>query len=175
MEQLIAWLSRILNAWKFWLVVPPWEIAVRVRMGKHARALGPGPHLRVPFVDQITLVNTRLRLLTTPPVTIRNGQASFARVHRATCGFVIMDPLKAIQHYNDPTMAVMGLIQAKLAVPEPAGGLAEALRGLEENGIRVLFTELVEDVDVPTIRLLQGQSDVWGSSPTPPSNVHAQF
>ena len=178
MEQLIAWLSRIVNSWKFWVVVAPWEVGVLVRLGKRARALQPGPHWRFPFLDQITLVNTRLRVLTTPAVTIRNGSDGngLARVRRATVGYVIHDPLVALQRYNRPEAAIMGLLQAKLATDKPGTGLGSAFEELESNGLRVVFTQLVEDVDVPTLRLLQGGSDVWGSeAPMPVHGGPAQF
>ena len=170
MQELIAWLTRIVNSWKFWIVVSPWEVGVRVRLGKHARALDPGPHFRIPFIDQITVVNTRLRVLTTPPITVRNGTGNKALVRRATVGYVIHDPLLAMKSYNRPEAAVMALLQARLAVKEITTDLSEALHELENNGIRVVFNQLVDDVEVPVLRLLQGGSDVWGSD-APPSPV----
>ena len=171
MSELIAWLSRIVNSWKFWIVVAPWEVGIRVRIGKHARALQPGPHFRIPFLDRITVVNTRLRVLTSPPVTIQNGKPWQALCRRATVGYVIHDPLVAIKAYNQPQAAVMALIQAKLAATEPSPDLAKALKELEENGVRVVFSQLVEDVEAPALRLLQRESDVWGGEVGPPTPI----
>lgn len=50
MQQFIAWLSGVLNSWKFWIVIAPWEVGVRIRLGRKAVALGPGLHLRIPWV-----------------------------------------------------------------------------------------------------------------------------
>jgi len=105
-EQLIAWLGRFFGSWKPWIIVSPWNIAVAVRLGKSARALHPGPHFRIPGIDQITLVNTRLRVATTPPSTMKDERPGYSRVRRAIVGYLIHDPLAAIAAYNNPEAAV---------------------------------------------------------------------
>lgn len=163
MEQLIAWLSRLFGSWKPFVVVAPWEVAVLVRLGRQAGALGPGPHWRIPFLDQVTLVNTRLRVSTTPPVTMGNGRAGYARVQRANIGYVVHDPVAAVSAYNQPEAAVIGLMQAKLA---GGHGVDDALAELERNGVHIVWHELVEDASIRTLRLIQGDSGIWGGVPS---------
>lgn len=65
--QVFQSLSRPLT---WWVVVATWEQAVRVRFGKRVHELGPGIHLRIPFVDRIYVQSTRLRTTCSTGLTI---------------------------------------------------------------------------------------------------------
>lgn len=60
----------------WWVVVNPWERAIRVRLGKHRTLLEPGLSFRIPYADQIFRQSVRLRFTTLYPqtVTTRDGQ-----------------------------------------------------------------------------------------------------
>jgi regulator of protease activity HflC (stomatin/prohibitin superfamily) len=166
-NQLFEWASRLLSSWKFWLVVPPWDIGVRVRLGRVAASLKPGPHLRIPLLDEIILVNTRVRLESTPTVTI-TSTAGRARVVTAQVGYAVVDPLKAMLRYTVPGAAVIALAQAKIAQGVPPAEAREDLnREFTRWGIEVLALYYVEDVEVRTYRFLQGGGGgvYSGSSP----------
>jgi hypothetical protein len=60
------WLSQIFGFFKsfqFWIVIAPWEAGLRVRLGKSADVLEPGPHVRLPFIDRMFVQSTRLRTI----------------------------------------------------------------------------------------------------------------
>jgi hypothetical protein len=107
MDQFLAWLSRMFDTWKFWIVISPWEIGVRVRLGKNATAMSAGFHFRVPFVDAITLVNTRLRIDGTPPVTVHGSAPNLTRYISATVAYRVSDPLKAMLNFGIPQAVVV--------------------------------------------------------------------
>lgn len=161
MSEFIAWLSRVFSSWRPWIVVPPWEIAVRVRLGKNAVALGPGPHFRLPLVDVVVCVNTRLRITTCPPVThgTSNGRVL---VRKASAGYTIDDPLAALSRYNSADGAVDSMLQAEVAKLTTA---EECLASMREtfgtHGIRVEFVRFVDDAEVRAFRLMQAD---WGVS-----------
>lgn len=177
MNQLVEWLSRVFGSWKFWVVVPPWDVGVRVRLGKYAVELVPGFHFRVPFVDDVTLVNTRLRITTTPPVTIE-GTEGRARVISAAIGYRISDPLVAMLAYEQPMNVLMAYAQAEVAMRSTADKCLAILREVFcPHGIEVEFVRFVEDVDIPALRLLQNG---WGVSdslqvPTAPPVTQARY
>lgn len=58
---------RLLAAFKrplvWWIVVAEWEQGVRVRLGKTSTSLGPGIHLRIPFLDRVYVQSVRLRTI----------------------------------------------------------------------------------------------------------------
>jgi len=170
-NQLFEWLSKFVSSWKFWIVVPPWDIGVRVRLGKNATALAPGPHLRIPFVDQMMLVNTRLRVASTPPVTL-GGSNGKSRVVSAVVGYRVKSPLVSLLHFEHPDIAVQAYVQAELAKLTSALECQEAMtKEFERAGIEIEFVRYAEDVEVQTIRLLQNSWGITSQQYSPPQAV----
>jgi hypothetical protein len=168
-NQFFEWVYRIVASWKFWLVVPPWDIGVRVRLGKVAATLTPGLHFRIPGLDEIILVNTRLRLAGTPTVTIPGSRDNKARVITGQVAFFITDPVKALLAYTYPTDAIAALAQSCIA----GGGTAdEALARLKAEfggtGINVTAVYYTENVEVRTFRfLMNGGGGVYSGASHP--------
>jgi len=155
MNLLFEWLSRLVDSWKFWVVVPPWDVGIRVRLGARASSLLPGLHLRVPFVDEILFVNTRLRIATTPPITVK-GTGEKARVISAAVGYTVSEPLVAMLHFENPGVAVMAYAQAETASHLSADRCFDTLRAsFAPHGIDIEFVRFVEDIELPGLRLLQ--------------------
>jgi len=171
-NQFFEWLSKFVSSWKFWIVVPPWDIGVRVRLGKNATALAPGPHLRIPFVDALMLVNTRLRVASTPPVTL-GGENGKSRVISAVIGYRVKDPLVSLLHFEQPDIAVQAYVQAELAKLIDAKECEESMRKeFDKAGIEIEFVRYAEDVEVQTFRLLQNgwnltSQQYYGPLPAP--------
>ena len=161
MNELLHWLSQLFSSWKCWVVIAPWEIGVRVRLGRAGVALAPGPHWRIPFLDEVTLVNTRLRIAPTPPVTIASGDKT--RVVSANIGFFVRDPLRAMMQFTDPVSAVLSIAQSEIATGRTAPECEERMRERfdGDRGIAVEFLRFTENVEIPGLRLLQNQ---WGVS-----------
>lgn len=165
MNELLAWLSRLFSSWRPWLVIQPWDVGVRVRLGKNATKLSCGLHFRVPLLDQISLVNTRVRISTTPPVTIGNGHKTTARVISATVGFRISDPLKAMLTYTQPPVAVLSYAQATVSRNLSAEEcLASVRREFDDSGIEITFLYFTENVEVKTYRILNSHGGLYGES-----------
>jgi hypothetical protein len=159
----LEWLSRLVSSWKFWIVVPPWDIGVRVRLGKIARPLLPGLHFRIPFVDDVILVNTRLRVATTPAVTINNGTIGKARIITAVVGYSVTSPILAMNRYASPESAILSITAAAIPICKDADEcLIDIKAKIAGTGVAVDFVRYIEDVDgVRTLRLINGTSSIW--------------
>ena len=51
LRQILEILSRVVT---WWVVVPPWQRALRLRLGTHQTELGAGIHLKIPYIHQVT-------------------------------------------------------------------------------------------------------------------------
>jgi len=154
MSYVLDWFTRIGTSFKFWIVVPPWDVAIRVRLGKKAKSLNPGIHFIIPLIDELLLVNTRLRIATAPPTSISNGFKM--KLVRATVGFRITDPLKAINKFAQPDTAVMAHVQALSQHSE--GECMDRLCDIfKDTGICIDFVKYVEDVEMIAFRIFQNQ------------------
>ena len=168
MNELLSWLSQLFSAWKPWVVIPPWDIGVRVRLGSIATRLDPGPHLRVPFLDEITLVNTRLRVATTPQVTLA-ASAGRVRVVCVMVGYRVDDPLTAMMRFAVPDLAVLWSAQAQASQGEPAHEcIALMNKEFAGTGIAIESVRFVEDVEVRAFRLLDGDWKLHSDYGSPP-------
>lgn len=65
------------NMLRWWIVIAPWEQAIRVRGGKSIKTLGPGIRFRIPGLDRFFIQSTRKRYMHTPPqnVTTKDGRS----------------------------------------------------------------------------------------------------
>lgn len=76
----MQWVGQLITSaarpFQLWIVVAPWEAALRIRLGKVAAELGPGIHVRVPFVDRIYRQSLRLRAISDSGLTMttRDGR-----------------------------------------------------------------------------------------------------
>jgi hypothetical protein len=70
-------ITKIMSMFQWWVVIAPWEQAIRVRHGKNIKVLKPGIHLRIPGFDRFFVQSLRKRYLNTPTqtVTTRDGKA----------------------------------------------------------------------------------------------------
>jgi hypothetical protein len=150
-------IGKFLSSWKPWVVVAPWERGVRVRLGKTAVQLEPGFHLRIPVLDRVLLVNTRLRVTTSAQVTIAGSSATKVRVRMANIGFSIVNPLAAIERYNSPQHAICALVQAEMSAGLDADRVRAAVESkVAGSGIVIEFLRYQDDVEIRAYRLLQG-------------------
>ena len=173
MNQFFEWIAKAFSSWKFWVVIPPWDVSVRVRLGRSATSLSPGPHFRIPFIDHIVLVNTRLRISAVSPVTI-STDSDPSRCIRAVIGYRISDPLVAIMEFEWPDQAIQGFTQAAMATGQTAEGVKEELeQRFQGTGVAVEYVQFTEDVKVPTLRLLQGESYISSNYSEEPSDVNS--
>ena len=161
MNQLLEWFSKFFSSWKFWVVISPWDVGVRVRLGKNAVALSPGPHFRMPIIDNIAIVNTRLRITTTPPATVQGNGNGKSKVVSVTIGYKISAPILAMLHFEHPSIAIQSYAQALIAKLSDVDVCLNELRlYFRSTGIEIEFVKFVTNVEVFTVKLLQNERDI---------------
>lgn len=162
MEQFLTWISKLFDSWKFWIVIPPWDIGVRIRLGNNATSLSPGFHFRIPLVDVITLVNTRLRIEGTPPISLPGSKPHTSRYISASIGYRINDPLKAMMSYGLLSVAIVSRAMVEMGASQNEEMVFAQLKNYfgSDTGVTIEFLKYVENVEVRSYRLIQGQAYV---------------
>ncbi len=166
-------LDAIRRAITWWVLVNPWEQALRVRLGKHVRELGPGIHFQIPFVDRVYLQSIRFRMCILQSQTITtldNKVVTLAGV----VGYVIEDLRLLYDTLHQPEASIDGLI---------CGAIADyvALNPASECCASKIATSVIEEVDlgqfgigqilirltdlafVKTYRMITGDGTRWSS------------
>jgi SPFH domain / Band 7 family len=114
MEQLVALIKQFFGLFRFWVVVSPWELALRVRLGKRVSLLAPGIHFRLPVVDVVYVQSSRLRVVSTDRQTVMTKDkktVSFA----AAVGFEIHDLEKLYRSLHHAEDTIRSITRAALA------------------------------------------------------------
>lgn len=152
MTELFTRIFNFFSNFKLMFVVLPWERAARVRLGKHVRLLDAGWHVRLPFVDEVFPLNTRLRIADTGQQTLTTADG-----HAATfglqIGFRITDPLRALLAMQHPEQSCAAIASSALArVVSETARSALCVAMVEARVSETLAAEAPYDVDFVRIR-----------------------
>lgn len=168
MTELFQWLLELLKQFRVFVIVLPWEQVIRCRLGSRVKVWGPGWHLRIPFVDSLNVVNTRLRICNAPMQTLTTSDGQALSVS-FSFGFRIVDANAALMRFTEPETSLAGVAQslvARFIQERPLGDikpleLSASMHSavIAECGdcIEVVYARVVDFVVAPTLRLLNEQ------------------
>jgi regulator of protease activity HflC (stomatin/prohibitin superfamily) len=125
METFTAFLKQISQVFRWWVMVAPWEQALRVRAGRHVTRLSPGVHLRVPFLDTVYVQSVRMRLATMSMQTVMTRDRQALTVAGAL-GYAVGDieQLYRTLHHAEDTLTNLSMnAVAECAARERAADL----------------------------------------------------
>lgn len=114
MGNFFDWLIDLLRGIKIWFVVDPWERAVRVRAGKYAIVKGPGFHWKIPIIDEVYVVNARLRFGSSRSQTVSSLDGKVITIG-VQLGFSVTNPLIALTTYQNPECSLSVLVHNHVA------------------------------------------------------------
>lgn len=152
MNGILQWLTNMVQQVKWWAVVNPWERAIRVRLGKHARLLDCGWHLRIPIIDTVTIFNNRLRISTFPGQTLGTTDGRTITV-AGNVGFRIDDPLEAMRSLQQPEYSCAALVQTTVANYVTSRSFAELIKGELEGEAKAELERLASGLAIEYVSL----------------------
>lgn len=161
------------SVFKIWFVLPPWNQAVRVRLGKHVERFEGGIHLFIPFLDQVFIQSVRLRAMHIPSQTITTSDSKTITI----CGslsYRIKDILKLYQTIHQPedtlaqhTMGILSDYMATHSLAECAPSVVcrhvNNSLSLERYGLAGVKFFLTDFAVVRTFRLIDGDLNHYQS------------
>lgn len=170
MNDFWALLDRLGRLLAWWVIVTPWEEALRVRRGKDVRRLAAGVHFKVPIVDIVYKQSVRLRSVTLPVQTITTKDGKTVTL-AATMSYSIRDLRRLYETLHHAEDTVRNLCLAAIASyvqtadstacsPESIGATAMATLRLDDYGVRCEAVQLTDFAFVRTHRLIMDQK--WG-------------
>lgn len=169
-------LNYMTNLLTWWVVISPWEQAIRVRLGKRIALLNAGIYLRIPLVDKIYIQSTRLRMMSTHTQTLTTRDKKLVTVG-AALSYSIKDILKLYltMHYPEETLRnlVAGAI-ARVVTSTDAADLNPAMLGREATsgfdfsdfGLEASTVQITDFAFTRAYRLIQdGRGVYYGGGP----------
>ena len=162
----------VIESFKIWVIIQPWESGLRVRKGKTIKELSPGIHFKIPYLDSIYAQENRLRIVEMSMQTLTTKDNKTITIEGAI-GYKITDLKKLYDTLYQPELAIMGLTKSFIASIVSKSFLEEikisdievlALVELQElkYGIEFEYFRVLNFCHVRTYRLLQDQS--WSAN-----------
>lgn len=169
MSSLFEALKQAATIFKWWVIVSPWEQALRVRAGKHVSLLTAGVHFLIPFVDSVYAQSVRRRVATLQMQTITCADGRTLTVG-ASLGYSIQDIrllYDTLHHAQDTVMNIASQAIAKVVTetagiaPDRLGADASKLLHFEQYGLGDVELRITDFAAVRTYRLISDQR--WGN------------
>ena len=173
LRQILEIISRIVT---WWVVVPPWQRALRLRLGTHQTELGAGVHLKIPYIHQVYMQSTRLLIVDTPNQTVTTADGRVVTLS-AVVGYRIVDIKQVFNSIQSPKDSVNSLAMGAISTYITSRGSAEcSIPEIEANLVTQLDTkdwgltfDLIKITDfafVKTYRFItnEGSNNFWSGS-----------
>jgi len=176
---LIELLGKLL---KWWVVVTPWEQAIRVKFGKHTALLGPGIHLKVPLVHTVFKQSVRLRSTALAVQTLSTRDGHTLTVD-GILNYSIVDIRKLYNslHHAEDTLRSFGMAaisqfvqthDAAECTPERVAAGASAGLDLTKYGLACTGVLITGFAYVKTYRLIMDRKGDWVGGTGDALNTH---
>lgn len=156
---------------RWWIIVLPWDQAIRVRLGKHTRVLGPGIYLRIPYIDLVFQQSIRERSARNDMQTLTTRDDHTISLS-STMIFSICDIEKLFQSLHHPEDTLTAIVQASTATfvnehdsedvtPDSIEDYLNEQVCFDEMGLTGVKFYITNFAKVRTYRLLQDKSREW--------------
>ena len=171
MEFLTEFFRHIGQIFKWWVIVTPWQQAVRVRVGKYVKVLGKGMHLRIPYLDEVYMQGIRIRMLYTPVQTLSTKDSAVISLSGAL-SYQIDDIglLYDTLHHAHSTIA--GMLQSEAAgylathnleecTPTQIQEYVQNKADFSKYGLGKVSFFIINFAKVRTYRIISDNTETW--------------
>lgn len=111
---IFSWIQRFFSELRPYVIVSPWQQAIRVRLGKYVKLLHPGVHLRIPFLDTIFRQAIRLRIKQCDRQTVTTTDHKAVTVE-VMAGFAIADLERLYNTLHSVDSTIMNYVQGQVS------------------------------------------------------------
>lgn len=152
MTELLTRIMNFFGQFKLFVMIMPWERAARIRLGSRVVIWESGWHIKLPFVDEVVPMNTRLRIADTGTQTLTTRDGMTLTVGLAI-GFRIDDPLDVLlrmQHPESSCSALAASVAASIVSATTRAALSVVL--LETHVLAALRQDTPYTFDFVRVR-----------------------
>jgi hypothetical protein len=165
MNQVQQFLEYILNSFKIWIIVQPWELGIRVRLGKKIKPLRKGIYFKIPYIDSVYVQEIRLRVVSMPvqtSMTLDEKTVTFS----AVIGYTVEDIEKLYQTLYHPEQTIINIAMSEstkylstqnlknISFDEIEKNIISKINS-EKYGLNISYYKLTNFAAVRTYRLIQ--------------------
>lgn len=161
-------LDYILNVFKIWVIIQPWEQGLRVRRGRNIKLVKGGMYFKIPYLDSYYIQSIRLRVISLPMQTVTTNDNQTITL-TGSIGYQIHDIEKLYTTLYHPELTIANMVMNELAdyvynnkladiKPDKVeGNILAKVKDLD-YGISIEYFKLTNFAVVKTFRLIQDHS-----------------
>lgn len=164
-KEFVQWLF---DAVKIWIIIQPWESALRVRFGKNIKKLSGGVYFRLPYFDSIYIQENRLRVCTMAMQTLTTKDNETITI-QSVVGYSIRDLEKLYKTLYAPESTIENIINSEVAnyitsnnsgeiKPKDIEEQTLAMINEHDYGLNFEYVKILSFARVRTFRLIQDSS-----------------
>lgn len=164
-------LRQIISGFTWWVVVAPWERALRIRLGRYVKDLPAGFYIRIPFIDRVYRQSIRYRRAIIRPQTLTTADGKVVTVS-GSIGYSVDDMRKLYDTLECPQdtieLEVASLVAEFVSSREYAAATPRAIEAhvsakldLGKYGLSGQAYQAISYVTAKTYRLIQGDLPQW--------------
>lgn len=165
--------AQLISLFQWWIVIAPWESAIRVRRGKKIAVLTPGIHFRIPALDRFFVQRNKKRYMNTPTQTITTKDRQAVTVSGGTA-YSITDIGLLYNTLSDPEDVIqietLSLVVEYVAMhdlsdvtPNNIQSYVTTYLNLEQYGLGDTSFLITDFVCVKTYRIINSNPKDWSS------------
>ena len=113
-ETLNRFIQQLGSMFKWWVVVYPWELSLRIRWGKTTTELGPGVHWKVPVMHSVFKQGSRLLVSDAPRQTLTTTDGKNLTVSMIV-GYRIVNMQQLYLSVQDVENTVLNVIMGEVS------------------------------------------------------------
>ena len=167
-------ISQIMSWFQWWIVIAPWELAIRVRSGKTVNVLQPGIHFRIPGFDRFFVQGTRKRYINTPTQAVTTADKKTLTISGGT-SYVIDDIGKLYSTLSDAedviSIETMSLVSKYVSAhssdeisPDSIESFVNEQLKLDRYGLGDVAFRVTDYVSVRTYRFITTNPKDYGNT-----------
>lgn len=168
MNQIKDFFDYIFSAFKFWVIVQPWEKGLIIRNGKRTREVDPGIYFKLPYFDSVYIQQVRLRVVSCSMQTLTTKDLKTITLMGAV-GYQITDVQKLYATLYHPETTISNMVMSETAAlvfskisadikPEDLEAAVLKKLNAENYGLSFEYFKIINFAVVRTYRLIQDQS-----------------
>lgn len=158
-------LTHLTKIFQWWVMINPWEQAIRVRFGKITKLLNTGIHFKIPFFDSVYVQTTRLRVVNLPLQTLSTNDEKTITITLAM-GYSIENIEVLFQTLYHPESTMANICTGEIAEYVSTHDLSECrpaileacvlnkIKSLPDYGLKIEYFKVVGFANVKTYRLI---------------------
>lgn len=168
MGSIKEFIEYIVNVFKIWVIIQPWQSGLIIRAGKNIREVSAGIYFKIPYLDSVYVKEHKLRVITLPIQTLTTKDLKTITLS-SSVGYSITSIRKLYETLYHPETTISNMVMSEISelifntdlcdiTPSLLEDFILKKINIEEYGLNFSYYKISNFAAVRTYRLIQDSS-----------------